>query len=360
MDVIGVRQLNRASLDRQLLLDRVELPVREAIERLAGLQGQSPNAPYVGLWSRLAAFRHEELATELLARRVVRAGLMRATIHLVTATDALAWGPLTKPIAERGLRSNFSKRLVGVDLAELRADSVALLAERPRTRAELAAVLSEKWPDNDRMALAYAATYLVPVVQVPPRGVWGDTAQATWTTTDSWLGPGQAGSVSDMIVRFLRAFGPASVRDMQTWSGLTRLREVTETLDLREYRDEHGGTLYDLPDAELPDPDTPAPPRFLPEYDNLQLSYADRTRVNADHRAVPLPPGIGGSCGTVLVDGFWQATWRIERAEGQATLVIEPYAPLGDVDAVTKEGMGLLAFAAADAARHDVMIMEPR
>lgn len=356
MDVIGVRQLNRASLARQLLLERADLPAETAIERVAGLQGQSPNAPYVGLWSRLGAFRHEELAAALLDRRVARAALMRATIHLVTAPDALAWGPLTRPIAERVLRTNFGRGLVGVDLAELAADTIGLLADRALTRAELAAVLAGKWPDNERMTLAYAATSLVPVVQVPPRGVWGENAQATWTTMDSWLGVGPVGSVADMIVRFLAAFGPASVRDMQTWSGLTRLREVVPTLDLRVYQDEHGVTLYDLPDAGLPDPDTPAPPRFLPEYDNLLLSYADRARVAADHRAVPLPPGIGGTSGTLLVDGFWRGAWRIERADATATLVIEPFEPLGDVDAVLQEAADLLGFAAADADRHDVEI----
>lgn len=355
-----MRQLNRASLDRQLLLDRVDLPACGAVERLAGMQGQAPDAPYVGLWSRLVGFRSEELAKALVDRQVVRAGLMRATIHLVTAADALAWGPLTKPIAERGLVANFGKRLAGVDLADLVEDSVELLTERPRTRAELGAALSQKWPDNDKMALAYAATCLVPVVQVPPRGVWGETGQATWTTTASWLSADAAGSVADMIIRYLGAFGPASVRDMRTWSGLTKLRDVVAGLDLRTYRDEHGVALFDLPDAELPDPETPAPPRFLPEYDNLLLSYADRARVAADDRAVPLPPGIGGACGTLLVDGFWRGTWRITRADDTATLVIEPFEPLGVVDAVTEEGARLLAFAAADAGRHDVEIMEPR
>lgn len=353
MTTLGLRQLNRASLARQLLLERAELPVEKAVERLAGLQAQAPNAPYVGLWSRVAAFRHDELATALLQRRLVRAGLLRGTIHLVTAADTIAWGPLTRPVFERGLRSNFGKRLVGVDLAELVTDSLAALAQGPRTRAELAAALSKKWPDNDRMALAYAATSLIPLVQVPPRGIWGDNAQATWTTTDEWLGSGPAGTVAGLISRFLAAFGPAGVRDMQTWSGLTRLREVVATMDLRTYTDEQGQQLYDLPDAALPDPETPAPPRFLPEYDNLLLGYAHRTRVAANHRAVPLPPGLGGTCGSLLVDGFWRAEWRIDRTGDTATLVVEPFEPIGDV---TEEALALLRFAAADAQRHEVRV----
>ncbi len=355
MQALGVRQCNRTSLARQLLLERAELPVDAAVAHLAGLQGQAPNAPYVGLWSRLAVFRHEALATPLLDRRLARVGLMRGTIHLVTAADALAWGPLTKPVFERALTANFAKRLVGVDLAELLADSMALLADGPRTRAQLAAALSAKWPDNDRMALAYAATYLAPVVQVPPRGVWGDTAQATWATVQSWLGTGRPGSVTDMITRYLQAFGPAGVRDMQKWSGLTKLREIVATLGLRTYRDEHGTTLYDLPDAELTDPDTPAPPRFLPEYDNLLLGYADRTRVAADHRPVPLPPGIGGTTGTLLVDGFWRGTWQLERTEDSATITIDLTEPITDTTDVAEEARALLNFIAADATGHDVV-----
>jgi hypothetical protein len=358
MHRLGTRQLNRASLDRQLLLDRVALPVCDAVQRLAGMQGQAPNAPYVGLWSRLAGFRHDELADALEHRQLVRAALMRATIHLVTAADALAWGALTRPVAERALLANWRRRLTGIDLTELVAISGSLLAERPMTRAELAAALAETWPDGDGTAMAYAATSLVPVVQVPPRGVWGRTGQATWTTTSAWLsGPGAVAEAEDLVTRFLRAFGPASVRDMQTWSGLTRLREVVERLDLRGYRDEHGTELFDLPDAVLPDPETPAPPRFLPEYDNLLLAYADRTRVAAEHRTIPLPPGIGGVCGTLLVDGAWRGTWRLARNDDGVTLVIEPFWHIEDPDPVVEEGARLLTFVAAGA-DHDVVVLE--
>jgi hypothetical protein len=351
VDVLSRRQLNRASLDRQLLLARADLSACAAIEHLAGMQAQAPNAPYVGLWSRVNRFQQAELADALLSRRVVRTPLLRGTVHLVTPADAGAWYPLVRPVLARGFASNYGRALDGVDMAVLLADATALLAERPRTRVEISAALAERWPDRDRTSMAYAVTYLLPVVQVPPRGVWGETGQATWTTTESWLAVvPTAGSVADMIVRYLTAFGPATVKDMQTWCGLTRLREITGQLSLRTYRGEDGATLFDLPDAELPDPETPALPRFLPEYDNLLLSYADRARVGADHRAVPLPPGIGAVSGSVLVDGFWQANWRLVRSDSTATLHIEPFdrLPRADIAAVTAEGHRLLDFVGAE------------
>jgi hypothetical protein len=164
--------------------------------------------------------------------------------------------------------------------------------------------------------------------------------------------------VDEMLLRYLGAFGPASVLDAQMWCGLTRLGEVAERLGprLRRFRDENGRQLLDLPDAPRPDPDTPAPPRFLPEYDNLLLSHADRSRVVVDGRTVPLYPGNGGVRGELLVDGFWRANWAISRDGTGATLTIEPFRPLSKRDsaAVTREGLRLLAFAAAGVDSHEV------
>src|SRR5579885_762315 len=366
-DMLSRRALNRALLARQMLLQRRTLPAAEAIERLVGMQAQVPLAPYVGLWSRLDGFRPDELSRLIAERSAVRMSLMRTTLHLVTARDALTLRPLVQPVLERGLRtgSPFGRRLAGVDMEALLAAGRALLEERPRTIAALGKRLSERWPEYDPTSLAYAVRYLLPLVQVPPRGLWGAGGQATFTTVEAWLGRSLASDPSpeDMVLRYLAAFGPATIRDVQAWCWLTRLREVVERLrpQLLTFRDEQGRELFDLPDAPRPAPETPAPPRFLPEYDNALLSHADRTRIMDAGRRVPLPPGNGAVCGTVLVDGFFRATWRITRRHGDATLRVEPFAPLParEHDAVVEEGLRLLSFAADDAGTHDVQIARP-
>jgi len=361
--VLSQRAVNRATLDRQLLLRRADLTAIDAIEHLVGMQAQAPRAPFVGLWCRLAGFRHEELSELVTSRGAVRAALMRATIHLVSARDCLLLRPLVQSVLTSGFwASPFARNVNGIDLDPLLAAGRSLLEERPRTRSELARELTGRWPDRDAESLAYTVSYLLPLVQVPPRGTWAGAGQATWTTVETWLGRDASPdlSVDGLMLRYLAAFGPASVMDVQTWCGLTRLGEIAERLGarLRRFRDENGRELLDLPDAPRPDPDTPAPPRFLPEYDNLLLSHADRSRVIVDGRTVPLYPGNGGVRGELLVGGFWRANWAISRRDGVATLTVEPFGRLStrDSTAVTREGLRLLAFAAAGAGSHDVRI----
>jgi hypothetical protein len=364
MDVLGPRALNRATLQRQMLLRRVELTAEEAIERLVGMQGQAPDAPYVGLWSRLEGFRPEELATLITTRRAVRATVMRGTVHLVTALDFAAMRPVVQPMLERLFaRSPFARNLRGLDLDALLAEALPLVEEKARTRAELARALTERRPGIDGLSLAYAVTYLVPLVQVPPRGIWGSRGQATWMSAETWLGRAlEAPDIEGMLLRYLGPFGPATVADMGAWSGLSGLREVAERLRprLRVLHDQGGRELLDLPDAPRPDPATPAPVRFLPEYDNVLLSHADLSRVLDHGRLPPLPPGNGGRLGTVLVDGRFAATWRITTPARGALLTVEPLASVSSRDrlALEEEGRRLLEFVAGDTA-HDVRLAAP-
>lgn len=360
-EVLSRHALNRALLARQMLLRRVELPAAEVIERLVGMQAQIPNAPYVGLWSRLEDFHPDELVRLINERRAVRIALMRSTIHLVTARDCLALRQVIQPPLDRDLfrNSTYGPLIAGIDMPALIAAGRALLDERPRTPKELGALLHAQWPDRDATALAYAMRNQVALIQVPPRGVWGKSGQTRYATAESWLGQPLADDPTPdaAILRYLGAFGPASVADAQTWSGVAGLRAAFERLrpQLRGFRDERGTELFDLPDAPRPDADTPAPVRFLPEYDNALFSHADRTRIIADeHRRFINENRLG--IRTVLIDGFAHGMWKITGERGTATLTVEPFVPLAaeERDAVAEEGVHLLTFAAPDAGARDV------
>ncbi|HEY1591769.1 MAG TPA: winged helix DNA-binding domain-containing protein [Solirubrobacteraceae bacterium] len=344
---LGARALNRALLERQLLLERRAIPVAEMLEQLVGMQAQEPQAPYLGLWSRVHEFRPEELSELIVERGAVRGPLMRATLHLVTAGDWVALRPLVAPVLARGFdASPFRKSIAGVEVEELLALGRQLLSERPRSRAELGPLLAERWPSAEPEALAYAVTYLEPLVQVPPRGVWRASGQARWVTAAGWLehGVGSDRSLEQLVLRYLTSFGPATIQDVQAWSGLRGLDRVVAGLDgrLRSFQDERGRMLHDVPDGRLPESDTPAPPRFLAPFDNAILAHADRTRiVPAAHRQ---PVSRDRLMRTFLVDGFVAGSWRIERE----TLHVHPFARLrrADARAVRSEAERLLEFVA--------------
>lgn len=351
------RALNRALLARQHLLARASLSPRAMIEHLVGLQAQAPEPPYIGLWTRIDAFDPEALSAPIEQREAVRIALMRSTIHLVTARDALQLRAVVQPVLERQLKGSYGRQLEGLAAIEIAAAGRALVEHEPLTFAAIGARLAEKWPGRDPAALANAVRQVVPLVQIPPRGLWRRSGGAVHTSVERWLGRSidEVASPDQMVLRYLGAFGPATVMDAQAWSGLTRLGPVLERLrsGLETFRDELGRELFDLPDAPRPDADTPAPVRLLPPFDNALLSHADRTRIVGEEHRRRVATLNGMVPGAVLVDGFMAGAWRTERRRGAARIVIEPYAPLTrkNARAIEREASALLAFLAPDAAR---------
>ena len=358
--VLTRRQLNRALLARQGLLSRSRSAPVAMVEQLVGLQAQAPMPPYYGLWSRLEDFDPHELGRLLTDREVVRLTLMRATVHLVTPRDAALLRPLMQPVIERSHNGAFGRRMGGADPGELARAVPELLAGEPLTAREVARALVERGIGEDVEAIANAVRAYAPVVQVPPRGVWGAGGKARYATLEAFTGRELEAepSIDEVVLRYLGAFGPASVMDMQNWCGLTRLKPVFERLRPRlvTFTDEDGRELFDLPDAPRPDPETPAPVRLLGEYDNLLLGHADRRRIiPADFPwGAMLAPGRFVS--NLLVDGTLRATWWLERDGRRATLAIRPARGFTSAEraAVGDEARAMVDFAASEAAVRDV------
>lgn len=366
MAPISQRALNRATLARQMLMRREDRPIVETVERLGGLQSQSTHSWYIGLWDRLDSFDPNQVAALIESRELVRSGVQRSTIHLLSAADCLAWRPLHDSVVSGPLGSRKAD-LAGLDLEEVCAEATAILEAEPLTAAELGRRLGAKWPERDPSALASVARFKLALIQVPPRGVWGKTGQAKHSTAQHWLGRQLAGepSADDLVLRYLGAFGPASVIDAQAWSGVTRLGAVFERLRprLETFTDEQGKELFDLPDAPRPDPETSAPLRFLYDFDNLLISHADRSRFLARgknllelwgrHKGVP---------GSVLIDGTVEATWTFARQKKEVALEVLPYRRLGKAtrSELEAEGDRLLAFYFPDSASREVRLEAPR
>lgn len=359
--VLCRKTLNRCLLQRQLLLTRSPLSAAEAIEQLAGLQAQSPQSPYFALWSRLRSFRPEQLSSLLAGRDAVRIALMRSTLHLVSSRDAASFRQVLAPVLERALKGSFGKQLEGVDRVRLQEQARALLKQEPLTPEQLGHELANHWPRHEPSALANGARNTVPLVQLPPRGLWKQGGPSVHAVLEDWLGlNGESAAAPDpgmVVKRYLRAFGPASVKDMAVWSGLAKLQPVIGKLgpELRAMKDERGVQLYDLPDGTIPDPDTVAPPRFLSEFDNMLLSFHDRSRI-MDEAFKPLVFTNNGIIrSTFLLDGFVQGTWSIEAGKKQALLRLKPFRLLGaeEREGLLAEGGRLLEFAHPDVS-HDV------
>ena len=360
VEILSRRALNRALLARQMLLQRAQIAAVDALEHLVGMQAQAPLAPYVGLWTRVEGFAPDELVTLLTSRAAVRIALMRSTIHLVTARDCFALRAVVQRPLIRHLTATYGNRLAGLDLDEVARAGRERVEEQPITLHALGRSLNELWPDRDPEALAIAVRNLVPLVQVPPRGIWGSGGVARHTSAEQWIGRSvdPDPSPNRMVRRYLTAFGPATIADVQNWSGVSGLKTTVEAMrpQLRAFRDEDGRTLFDVTEGLLPDAETPAPPRFLPEYDNALLGHADRTRIidHADRSRV-------FTRGALLVDGFTSGAWRITRTTRTASLAIELFRrlPRREQAAVSDEGERLLGFAAPAATQRDILLTQP-
>lgn len=350
--VLDRRTLNRAALERQLLLKRSDMPALDAVERLVAIQAQETNMPYIGLWTRLAGFRREDLTGLLHDRSVVRSSILRGTQHMSAAGDYLWLRPLIQGSLLRGRQAAFGRVTRDWDLDELAEEARKILDGRTMTRPQVARSLAEQWPDRDLQALGWSVQALLSVVHPPPSGTW-DTGGATpFALAEDWIGkPLQAAEPERLIRRYLAAFGPASVKDFQMWSGMRRMDADFEELrpTLTVYRDENGVELFDVPGAPLPG-DGPAPVRFLPAFDNLILAYADRTRMMTDEQRKAVCVGAITKP-TLLVDGLVHGTWTLknDKRAGRATLAIELISPLPDDQPVQEEAAALLAFAAPTA-----------
>lgn len=363
-EVLSARALNRALLGRQSLLERSRESVPAMVERLLGLQAQAPNPPYLGLWTRLRDFALDDLTAAMQAREVVRATMMRGTLHLVSAQDYRRLRPVLQPVLQRlSLQSGHARALQGLDLATLRRAGFEALRAQPLSATALGEALRAHWPDHDANALASLVRGAEPLVHVPPAGLWDSHKPACFATAIDWLGASiddnaDEAAIDAMLLRYLGAFGPASARDATTWSGLTATRERLERLrpGLRVFRDEAGTELFDLPDALRPDLTTPAPARLLPEFDNVLLSHAERSRIFDESLRGAIFTRNGLVAATILVDGFVAGTWKLQRDARSATLSIAPFRPLkaADREALEREADLCLSVAAPSQAQREL------
>ncbi len=359
--ILSLRELNRATLARQMLLERETMPVPAAIERLVGMQSQALSAPFIGLWTRLKDFKREDLATLIDNHTVVKATLMRGTLHLFTAADYLRFRTTIQTALDNIGNSITRSRDATFDLEKILTAAREFISEQPRTFAEISAMLTALEPDIDIGSMRYTVRTQIPLVQVPINSGWSYPGNPTFTLAETWLGQPMAkeNRLEELVLRYLAGFGPASVKDAETWSYIPRLKDTFEKLrpELVVYRDEKKRELFDVPGMPLPDGDAPAPVRFLPEFDNLLLSHDKRTRVLADeHRPKVWARGNLRLAATILVDGFVSGIWKVEKKKRAATLTIQLFTALSKQEraALSEEGERLVRFVESGAETFEV------
>ena len=351
--------LNRATLARQMLLERSDRPVVAAVEALVSMQAQLARPPFMGLWSRLSGFRREDLVGAVRDRQLVRATMMRCTLFLMSARDYLAFRTAMQPVLTNAMRGVLKDRVANIDLVGLVAPAREYFGAEPRTFDEYRNHLLAADPGVEERVMGYAVRTHLPLIQVPDGGPWGYPSAADFTPVESWLGeaPETGDRTEDLVLRYLAAYGPASAADFQNWSGLQGAKAVLESLRprLTAFLDEAGRELFDLPDAPRPDADAPAPVRFLPEFDNVVMAHADRSRIIADEDRPRIFKANLRVLPTLLVDGMVAGTWTVERKKKVATLVIEPFRELAGAvrDEVASEGRRLVEFVEPDAPQID-------
>lgn len=364
MTTLSTRTLNRTLLHRQHLAARTDDAALPVLRHLVAMQGQEPNWPYVGLWTRIAGFKQDELTGLLESGAVVRSTVIRATQHLVAGEDIGWLRPTVQPHVARHLKAaHYAKEIAGIDHDALARAGHEILSGGRMSRKEFVARLGERFPGHHRGRLADSVEVLHALVPAPSAAAWGswrarlkrEVALAEHVTGL----PPEPANVERMIRRYLAAFGPASVMDVQAWSGLTRLREVVDRMrpGLRTYRGEDGTELFDLPDAPIAAGSAPVRARFLPAYDNALLAHRDRTRIvsEADRRKVT--PGNAIVLPTILVDGFVAGVWSYEGTR----LTVTPFRALPDEasTALAAEAASLYDFIEPDAPERDVVWEEP-
>jgi winged helix DNA-binding protein len=339
-DVLTQRDLNRALLARQLLLERQDVSAAEAIGRVAGLQAQASVPPFVGLWTRLRDFAEAELQQLIDDGTIVRATMMRHTIHFVRAEDYAWLRPTIQPALDANFGAQTGKRLARVDIEPFLRAARSEFRKRPLTFAEVKELISAKAPDGDVDAIAYGVRTRIPLIGVPNGTRWRFGGRAPFVLAGKLAKP----DPKELVRRYLAAFGPATPGDATAWSGVGGMREVFESLrsELRTFRDEAGRELFDVADGLLPGGDVYAPVRFLPEYDNTLLGHKDRSRVIADEHRKLVYIGPGLMAGTLLLDGFAAGTWKVKDGE----LALEPFRKLTKAEqkAIEPEADALVAW----------------